>query len=512
MSTFVTSSYASQSASLGTIDASPALTLQTDDGIVGIVSYSGDTASSATIAQTDGGNKLDVIPDTGSWWAGNMLVFFKEHCDAATAVTFRATLNAADTDRTLTILQFRPPSGYEFTLHGALDDFFAEYTGDAALSVGPFSTIGTDVVAVHLAKKSQSNAASARQIGGVNADGSVTNGLIEAWYKMLTADASGIYSTATLAADTDVSNRIITLRATPKGSPIAMVRMHTTSNDYVSLDSAPTGGLLVALWGQPPAMTGAYPHARGNFSLMDLLGTGFRVIGLTANLEIDTEYVNGGKYNANTMAYAEDGGSGNGYINDYTAFATNGDVSERSAIGPQFYAVQVVVGGSSVTLRQWTKPGKGAAIRYNVDTKTFTELRTDLLAQVPGNGWTTARANAWSPSDISSVILGSILNGDSPYYGDMTRARIYAMSSEPTLAWIDALSLRDAADTNAWADYALEWKNGSADLTDRSGNGRNLSLHSGGSLLQGADFNSGVTAASADWRKGGLWREALEKL
>jgi hypothetical protein len=488
---FVASAYASVSGSAATIDASPTLTLQAGDLLVGLVGYSGNTASGATLAQTDGVNPCDAFPDSGTWYSGNQIVFFKESCVAASGVTFRATLNAADTDRSITILQFRPDAGDEITLHGNVYDFFNEYTGVAALSVGPFSTMGDDVVVINLARKYQNNAMSARQIGGVSADGYVTNGLIEAWYKTRTADASGIYATATLAADTDVGNRLLTFRATPKGTAISTVRLHTASSDYLSLASAPSGGTLISCWGIPPAITGDYPHSRGNFTLVDLLGAALQVSGLTANLEIATEHVNGGKYNANSMAYAIDGG-GTGYINDYTPFSVGGAIPERDALGPQFYVIQVVVGGSSVTLRQWTKPGRGAAIRYNATTKTFTQLRADLVANA---GWTTTRANAWSPSDISSILIGDILNGDNPYYGDMTRVRVYGMSTEPTLAWIDTLSFKDDADTAAWADWPLEWVSGAAVLTDRSGNGRNLTLHSGGTLYQGSSFNSGATAS-----------------
>ena len=82
------------------------------------------------------------------------------------------------------------------------------------------------------------------------------------------------------------------------------------------------------------------------------------------------------------------------------------------------------------------------------------------------------------PSDATHFQVGK----DDGY---LTHARMAALSSTPTLAALDAIARANAADTAAWADYELTWVNGSANLTDRSGHGRDLALESGGAVHAG---------------------------
>ena len=68
---------------------------------------------------------------------------------------------------------------------------------------------------------------------------------------------------------------------------------------------------------------------------------------------------------------------------------------------------------------------------------------------------------------------------------NLTRATMYALGTSPSLATLDTIAMHATPDVTAWADYPLKWTGGAADISDDSGNGRDLTLLPGGTLYQG---------------------------
>jgi hypothetical protein len=60
-----------------------------------------------------------------------------------------------------------------------------------------------------------------------------------------------------------------------------------------------------------------------------------------------------------------------------------------------------------------------------------------------------------------------------------------AMSGVPTSTQLEAIAGAELASSAAWADYALTWHDGAADIADQSGHGRDLAIAPGGQLHQG---------------------------
>jgi len=518
---FIASVIASDAASGTVLDTTTGLEIQAGDILIGIGRWN-DNGTTDRYTLASGVNHATVIfPGTWPWYAGNALPFFLMECLADSGALFRMTVNSSATYRSLTILQFRPPANTKVDIYCDLNKFAGAYTDTASVSVGPFDTIGDDVLALALANNRSSLSISSTQIGGVASDGVVNNGLLTCWYKGLTSNASGIYATGTLSSAGEMDTYIVTLRATTKITAKSSIRVSTAQwgNDYVSIDSAPQNGTLVCGWCKSRPLTGAYPRNRGNLIVAHAEGTRVFLTGLTNNGGVTEAYIGNNFYNANTMLFGYD--TENCYIGDYTAFGFGGTLTEEMFFGWQFYAMQYVLSGTTIYLRQWTKPGPGACFRYNEDTITIAQLRAGLVA----NGWTQTRADAWTPSDLSKILFGyeNDANSEGTYYYDLTRLRVYARSTAPTLSELDAISMNPDADTTAWADWDFSWVSGAAVLTDRSGNSRTLSLQSGGTLYEGQTFTAGATAGqsgsavdvSGAWKNlqdgkrvvGGAWKQ-----
>jgi hypothetical protein len=357
--------------------------------------------------------------------------------------------------------------------------------------------IGDDLLAIAYAMVGNAATFSALNIDGVTADGTISAGSrVRAWYRLLSASDTGIAATGSLASSDEYIIELFTFRAVPKGSVFSSVRVQTTTDDWLHIESAPTGGALITMWGRVPAYTGGYPHQRGNATLLEAQGDDVAILGLICNGGADAANVGVQRYNNNVMVGSRT--PRDGWAGDYCMIDKYDlRIPEENMLGGwNFYAVQYILQGSAVLIRQWSKAGRGAEILHVESNPTFAELRAFLVSQ----GWTSGDAALFTPDDLVRLIIGAY-PGDSANYVwyDLTQIRVYAQSTDPTLAEIDAISLAYAPDTNAWADWKLEWTGGSAVLTDRSGNGRTLLLNGSGTLYQGADFfdgNSGMGAQS----------------
>ena len=178
------------------------------------------------------------------------------------------------------------------------------------------------------------------------------------------------------------------------------------------------------------------------------------------------------RYNANSMLFANPGEHWGGDYSYYESDYGHPDALYRDWV---WVAWQVIVNPSSFTIRQWLKFGvDGVVFAAGESTPTFAQARVSLVQ----NGWTQAAANAWTPGDARSFQVGK----DNGY---LSHARIMARNSIPSLAELDAIARNDVADASAWADYRLDWANGVADLSDRSGNQRPLTRAPGGTLYPG---------------------------
>ena len=246
--------------------------------------------------------------------------------------------------------------------------------------------------------------------------------------------------------------------------------------DYATRQDAPAGGALFSIWTKIPDPGSSYPWSRGNMDVYLLIGANWYFRGIVGNSGANSS--TDARYNANTMLFGNNGKVGNDggtWASDYSYYESGWGHPEAPYRDWVWVAWQIIVNSDSFTIRQWLKFGvNGAVFAAGESTPTFAAVRI-LLVQ---NGWTQAAANAWTPTDAKSFQVGS---GN----GYLTRARMMARNTLPTLAELDAMARNSVADTSAWADYPLAWANGVANLLDRSGKGRNLSLAKGGTLYQG---------------------------
>lgn len=242
-------------------------------------------------------------------------------------------------------------------------------------------------------------------------------------------------------------------------------------SDYAERASAPNAGTLFSVWTKIPD-PGSPPWSRGNMECYILTGANWHLRAIAGNASANSS--SDARYNANTMFFADGPET---YVADYTYYDSVGGNQEAPYLDWVWCAWQVVIGASDITMRQWLRFGtSGSAFAAGSDTVTFAAIRTILQS----NGWSAGAAAAWTPGQPTSFNVGSWAGGS-----NLTRACVYALGTEPSLATLDAIAEHTSPDTNAWADYPLNWTGGAANLSDVSGNGRNLTLLPGGTLYEG---------------------------
>jgi hypothetical protein len=139
--------------------------------------------------------------------------------------------------------------------------------------------------------------------------------------------------------------------------------------------------------------------------------------------------------------------------------------------------------GSGVTARQWVKFGTSGpvflATNSGTSSITWTALKTLALSstfKVPSSA-----VSSWLPSTaFNSLRVG---REGSPSY--LTKARVDALSTTPTVAQLEAIANGTNPASSAWAYWPLSWTNGAANFADTSGNGRNL-IPKSASFTEGA--------------------------
>lgn len=241
-------------------------------------------------------------------------------------------------------------------------------------------------------------------------------------------------------------------------------------NDYATRPDAPQGGTLFSVWTKIPDPGTSYPWSRGNMDVYVLRGNGWHIRFIVGNSSANSP--TDARYNANSMLFADPAGT---WVGDYSYYESGGGHVEAPYRDWVWAAWQVVIANGSFTIRQWLKLGtSGAVFAAGESTVTFDQLRSVLTS----NGWSAASAAAWSPSDATDFQVGY-------EHGYLTRARMQARSTAPTLAELETIARHTTPDASAWADYPFVWSGGAADLHDQSGHGRNLVPKTGGTLYQG---------------------------
>ncbi|HEX7596587.1 MAG TPA: hypothetical protein VF518_00140, partial [Polyangia bacterium] len=230
-----------------------------------------------------------------------------------------------------------------------------------------------------------------------------------------------------------------------------------------------------AIWTKVPD-PGPYPWSRGNMDVYYIIGANWYLRCLVGNSGANSSM--DARYSANTMMFGNRGtviNDGGTWLADYSFYESGFGNAEAPYRDWVWVAWQTIVNSDSFTIRQWLKFGvNGAVFAAGESSPTFAELRGLLVK----NGWTQVMANAWKPLEATSFQVGA----DNGY---LSHARMTARNTVPTLAELETMARNSAADGTAWADYKLEWLNGAANLLDRSGNGRNLTIAPGGALHQG---------------------------
>lgn len=469
----------------GTIlDTSTALNVQAGDVLVAFASWA-QSNGSASIAQTDAANPMLMMPDYSNYWSIYSRAGYVISAAAASSATFRFTITDAAVNRSITVLQYRPDANTTVHLHAAFA--FGEGTG-TAMATSALGLYGDDVDAVAFAVRgTNAGSFSNLAINGATPDGTISNASIARAMRLhFTENDTSVTASGTLDSSDDWYMTLLSFRSVSISGTAPSVRMYYRlwGPDGVYRTGLPTGGVLVSGWIKGVAPAGDYPRSRGNLPVFDLYSGNTVIFTITDNIIAPSANAGLTQFNANCMIGAV---SPSGYCDDYTLLYENGaTIPERDAVGWNFYAFQYILGGSSITVRQWVKPGRGQAIRYLSETISFTELRAGLVT----HGWTQAAADAWSPSELTEIRIGASTGGsaETDCWYDVANYRVHARSTEPTIAEIDALSLSCDADTGAYADWQLTWDSGAV-LTDRSGNSRPLSLNPDAVLYEGDPFD-----------------------
>jgi hypothetical protein len=263
--------------------------------------------------------------------------------------------------------------------------------------------------------------------------------------------------------------------------------------DLCERNDAPAGGSLFSVWTRLPVGWTNWWH---NMEVFSLKGSNWSMSYIVANIS----FVEGAQamYNANTMLgvnFECGGRTYDPYDADYSWYYRWGQTARQTEW--VWVAWQTVVTGDSIRVRQWLKFGVDGAVipAWDADANNDTSevnlaklrerFRTNYPADMPDSQhaeWEHSVA-AWVPSDAVSFQVGAHSAG---VY--LTHARLEARSTEPTLAELEAISRRTSPDPTAWADYELNWKDGAANLTDRSGHNRHLQPVPGGTFYRGSAF------------------------
>jgi uncharacterized repeat protein (TIGR02543 family) len=311
------------------------------------------------------------------------------------------------------------------------------------------------------------------------------------WFRESTCATAWAFATDTVASDMTLYAKW-TAAPTP-GSFDSLEFGHDNGgggSDHALRSDVPQGGTLFSVWTKlPDPSTWTSPNTWSSSDYSQIRHYNMDVYVLRASNwsmrfivgNIAGVNATSASYNANSMVFAE---PYNIYTGDYSYYqgGGGGDIPISTAIGWVWAAWWVKVNSDSISIEQWLKFGINGpvfvATATGTDVATFADLRASIANNDTTHLWTQPQIDAWVPGDATSFQVGR-------ENGYICHARMDARSAAPTLTELESMASASAPDTTAWADYRLSWTNGAADLSDRSGHGRDLSMETGGILYQG---------------------------
>jgi len=180
-----------------TLDTSEAFNVAAGDLLVGVAIWYG-TATTAAIADTDGTTNVMTMLDVRSASSLNVCIGYMLAAESDASATFRATLGAAKTYRSIFAYQFRPDAGDTVALD--TEGYTATATS-AAVQTGDFNTAGTDEVVVASLNLAHTRTFTDYLIADGAAEGLSIAGLTDAaaWYELFTSTQTGIHAQVTLS-------------------------------------------------------------------------------------------------------------------------------------------------------------------------------------------------------------------------------------------------------------------------------------------------------------------------
>jgi len=191
---YVASAFADTAADGTTLDCTSSLNIEDGDIIVGFASFGGSDTT-ISIEATSGAVNAFTISSHVTTAAVFGAIGRKIEAVANATSTFRLTLGASRTYRSIFVMQYRPDAGETVTLEAGP----APGTGTGTLATsGAISPSGDDLMVV-AGFRQYDQISSTYTIAGGAATGSVSDGIFGAlWYKAFTSSQVGITATAAL--------------------------------------------------------------------------------------------------------------------------------------------------------------------------------------------------------------------------------------------------------------------------------------------------------------------------
>jgi hypothetical protein len=421
------------------------------------------------------------------YWPSNVLVGVYRAATAKLGAVIRMTLGDAATYRAIMVYRVRPDALFMVQCH-AFE--VGGTTGDGTAVATPGVDIfGDNVIAFAAFVEDGTGAVSGVTLGGEAATLISPTTRFHTAYCGFDANAEDVALAATLASGVQWAAGVTTLKCIGVGNTRDGVRLNTANgygSDFIYRGSAALSGILVTGWVRALPLAGDYPRSRGNLYPFFLVGPNILIYVVGCNFSVASAGSFASVYNFNSMIGVPSTAYGFG---DRTLYQSSYPrVSEDDLNGMHFFAFWYFddTVGEEVHWHMWGKAGPGDELRHAEDDGylndiTYAEARAALIA----SGMPSGEAASWTPGVINTINIGY---GDDVVESgfDMTNVRVYAASSMPTIAQLEAIAANPDADTSAWADYKVSWETGAAVVADRSGNGRDPTTT--GTLYEGTEF------------------------
>ena len=165
-----------------------------------------------------------------------------------------------------------------------------------------------------------------------------------------------------------------------------------------------------------------------------------------------------------------------------------------------WFAAQIIPSiTDGLQINIWSQFTPSGTIYSNLNSYTLAHIRSDAIAA----GMSSGNANSWTP-DINCLraAVGADGGGNSQMF--ISNVRLYNATSQPSAGALANYADSAAADTNAYADWPLNWAgqasgngiNTGVNLNDQSGNSRSLTLSGGATFFLGTTLPQFIQSLS----------------